>query len=585
MKTINIQQNTNKTTSAILTVSCLLMITFLSACNEFLNTQPVDFQPPSTYYNSENNITAALAGVYNPLSNNFMYGSLLCNNINGTADEGSFPYTSLSNIFNISGSQLMYTDQNINGFWQMCYVGIERANLLIANIDNATAVDSITKGTILAEATFMRGYYHFLLVQYFGGVPIKITPSGDVSKTDLPRNTIKEVYDQVLNDMTSAEPYLYPITSPKLLGGNSRITKTAAAGILARVCLYMAGEPLRETNRYAEALAWTQKVTSANFHRLLTNTDTINNPNIKNLRGFPLAYDATLGNPAYHNNGYAQLFLNYARNVYAVSESMWEVDYYAQSATINVFGYIGSQIGVNNFLNDPVFGTCSSGMNVQHYLYNKYKEGDLRRDWAIAPYYNQNVTIATPNPRLFYNATAGKQAILNRQVGKWRREYEPLGAGLTVKPAWGTQFNFPLLRYADVLLMQAEAEYMINGSSDLALSAINQVSRRAYGFDPLTPNVKSDFSTITLADIQDERQRELCFEVNRKGDLVRWGIYFQRIQDVYTFTNTQGMPVGNRGLTCKYLNNILAGGNKYLLWPIPSQEILVNKAMTQNPGY
>jgi hypothetical protein len=164
-------------------------------------------------------------------------------------------------------------------------------------------------------------------------------------------------------------------------------------------------------------------------------------------------------------------------------------------------------------------------------FYNKYKEGDLRRDWAIAPYYNQNVTIAPPNPRLFYNATAGKQDILNRQVGKWRREYEPLGAGLTVKPGWGTQFNFPLLRYADVLLMQAEAEYMINGSSDLALSAINQVSRRAYGFDPLTPNVKSDFSTITLADIQDERQRELCFEVNRKGDLVRWGIYLQRIQD------------------------------------------------------
>jgi hypothetical protein len=474
------------------------------------------------------------------------------------------------------------TNDKIGNFWRDCYVGIERANLLIANIDNAkvNVVDSV-RASYLAEAKFMRGYYHFLLVQYFGGVPIKISPSADVTNTAVPRNTIKDVYDQILKDMTEAEVYLSSIKSAKYNGGNSRISKTAAQGILARVCLYMAGEPLKETTRYNDALVWAEKVQASNIHSLLTNADTLN---VFNQRGLPIYYKAnngSKGNPAYKNNGYAQLFVNYATNIYSVKESMWEVDFFIESAALSISGKLGAQIGISNSGNDPVYGSTSSTVNAQQYLYKKYGEGDLRRDWAVAPYWLTGNSQATAS-RSFFSIS---DALASRPVGKWRREYEAMPAGYTIKPSWNTDVDFPLLRYSDVLLMLAEAEFSINGSTPKALEAINQVLRRGYGKDPFVADPTIDFATLTLADIQDERQRELCFEGNRKGDLIRWGIYLQRIKEVIQYNTVNSLPLSQISRSNRGFENIIAAGNKCLLWPIPAAEMLLNKSMVQNPNY
>ena len=162
-----------------------------------------------------------------------------------------------------------------------------------------------------------------------------------------------------------------------------------------------------------------------------------------------------------------------------------------------------------------------------------------------------------------------------------------MGNGFTTKPAWNTQINFPVIRYSDVLLMLCEAEFKINGATPTALDAINQVRRRAFGFDPLIPNAKVDLTApkLTLDGIQKERSRELCFEGLRRADLIRWGIYMQRLQEVINYDNTKGNPSGNRYLAIISPNNALTAGNKILLWPIPSSEVLVNQSITQNPGY
>ncbi|MEI6753625.1 MAG: RagB/SusD family nutrient uptake outer membrane protein [Paludibacter sp.] len=573
----------------------LLMVVAIqmSSCQDFLHTTPVDFATPTAYYNSQPALTSALVGIYSPLLQNDTYGYAIPIWQEDVTDEGYF--TTNGNTVSASNDVAVnlqsYTSTVPTNFWRNCYVGIERANLLIANIGNAQGVDTSFVKAVLSEAKFLRGYYHFMLVQNFGDVPLKITPTRDATQTNVPRTPSKDVYAQIIKDMTEAEAGLPTYQNATYSNSTSRITKTAAEAILARVCLYMAGNPINDNTKYADAQFWANKVISSGLHSLYSMTDTV--ANVKNLRGQMLAYPASTASnpfyPAYKNNGYAQLFLNMATNVYSPRESMWEIDANSVSNTIyNMNTNVGCQTGISD-ANDAVTGGCVPYTWIHQYLYDLYASGDLRRDWAISPY---GITGAT-GVRYFYttkNSAAGKPDVLNRSVGKWRREYEPVPAGWSAKPKWNTQFNFPVIRYSDVLLMLCEAIVMTTSGSTgsctdaTALDAINQVRRRAFGLNPTTASATYDLTSVTLDEIQKERARELCFEGVRKADLIRWGIYLQRMQEVLTLDNNS-YPVANRIFAVVSPQNTVTGGTKVLLWPIPSSEMLVNTAATQNPGY
>ena len=554
----------------------------LTACESFLDTTPTDFMTPTNFYRSQSQLTAALMGIYSPLLNWETYGFAIPGLQQCVTDEGYYNNTAVVPQNDVGLNIQAYTSQVPNNFWKQCYVGIERANQLIAHIGNAQNTDTTFIKAVYNEAKFLRGYYHFLLVQNYGDVPLKITPTTDATVTNIARTPAVDVYNQIIKDMTEAEAGLPTYQNDIYAGSTSRITKTAAQAILARVCLYMAGNPINDNTKYADAFYWANKVKDSGIHSLYTMTDTV--ANVINLRGMKLSYPVTNGNPAYKNNGYAQIFVNMASNKYSPKESMWEIDATVSSSTAYAYNtYLGTQVGLTVTNNDPIIGTGGSYVNVHQYLFDLYATGDYRRDWAIAPY-SLNYTPATNTcVRAFYTANQA----LNRPVGKWRREYEPIGLGLTVKPKWNTQINFPVIRYADVLLMLCEAEFKMNGPTPTAMDAINQVRRRAFGFDPLTANATVDLTaaTLTLDEIQKERARELCFEGVRKADLIRWGIYIQRMQDIITNINTKGQPSYNRTTALMSPQNTLNAGLKVLLWPIPSSEVLVNTAITQNPGY
>jgi starch-binding outer membrane protein, SusD/RagB family len=516
-----------------------------SSCNKFLETKPTDFLSPEYYYNSEENVLKALAGVYQPLGTTSMYGDAMFFQLGANTDE--YFRSVASSTTGVWVYNYDYTEPFINAFWTQIYQGIERANLLIANIDLAE-MDTTTRNTILGEALFLRGYYYFLLVTNFGDVPLRITPTpspGDISKR---RASVKEVYDQILKDMTTAEPLMATSTS---FGHASRASKTVAEGILARVCLTMAGYPLLDQSKYQEALAWAKKVQESGEHYLVTAPT---KPDVDN------------------NSGFSQVFVNMMQDIYDVHESMWEAEEKGNRAdgyTSN--GRVGNDIGIgytaNNYADS---GYCYGSVRIMARLYNLYGTGDLRRDWAVGPF------SYTSGKRSYFSASQ----IYNRNPAKWRRTYELL----TPKDKNFTPGNFPILRYSDVLLMLAEAENQVNGPTQAAYDAINQVRRRGYGKPLSTPDVttdvpaglsKSDFQSF----IQDERSRELCFETLRRPDLIRWGIFVQTMNDV-------GAEIKANGGTYSY--GSLAGLNvtqKHLLFPIPSSEMSVNKLATQNPGW
>lgn len=516
-------------------------------CSKFLDTKPSDFFATETYYETEEQLNTALIGVYDQLGDEATYGNFMFTNLDACTDESFFARSgTLSGVevFNFD-----YTNNEVNKFWSTLFSGIERANTLIANI-NKPKMDETKRKQILAQARFLRGYYYFLLANNFGDVPLRTEPKTSVKEISYPRTPVKEVYEQILVDMQAAEADLPTITTTATPG---RISKTAAQGILARVCLKMAGYPLRQTEKYLEALNWAKKVVASREHRLLE------------------TYNANIAESAY-----SQIFINHTQDKYDFKESMWEVEFYGNRTD----GYLetgrlgntnGIAFGSPNFADT---GYSYGFINATNRLYKLYDNNDLRRDWAIAPYgYGNNLA------RVY---RTNKQ-IYQRNCGKWRRSYETK----LPKDKNATPTNFPILRYADVLLMLAEAENMVNGPTAVAYDAINQVRRRGFGVPVNQVSAVADLPTGYSKDqfqkaIQDERSRELCFETLRRFDLIRWGIFVQTMQEVGAEIDADPLAGNAFAYASRGAKNVTS---RNVLFPIPVSEKSVNKLATQNPGW
>jgi len=523
-----------------------------SSCKKILDKDPTDFIQPTNYYNSESDLNLALAASYDPLGNEYLYASGLWQQLGLCTDEGFYGYS--SNAFSAPMYyQFDYTNPYITGLWQQCYIGIERANLLIANINNAK-MDETKRQAILGEALFLRAYYHFLLVSNYGNVPLKITPTENVNSVDIPRTPAKDVYAQIVKDMETAEGKVYKAST---IGNSSHVSKTAIAAILARVNLYMAGFPLRDESRYAEVLKWTEKVISSGEHEL-----------------------RTTANPAYTRSPFSQIFINQSQDIYDVKESLWEVDFSTNNNNPSYFenGKLGTaNLGCNNL--DT--GFAGSNMRTTIKLYNLYGNGDQRRDWTISPFY-----FSTSNATTAVRTNYTSSNIINREMGKWRRYFEPL---TPKKQQYYTSTNFPVIRYSDVLLMQAEAENELNGPTALAYHAVNQVRRRGYGLPVSTASAVADLTADISKpqfrqSIMDERTRELAFEGLRKADLIRWGTFTSTMVAMLTEINSSNASGSNK-ITWGLGYLTASSSPRYLLLPIPALEININNAMTQNPGW
>jgi hypothetical protein len=530
-----------------------VLVFSVTSCDDYLNTEPIDKISVKQYYTDEQGLTSGLVGVYDVLGSASLYGNNMYNAYNLCTDEGYFGRTVPSgDIQNLAVNIIDPTNAEITSLWSTCYVGVNRANDLIANI-NLPAMDETKRQVILGEALFLRGYFHFLLVTNFGNIPMKLEPTTNPNDVFTPATPISEVYAQIVKDMTAAESKVSTSTE---MGYSSRVSKTVVQGILARVCLQMAGFPLNDTSKYSEALSWAKKVKDSGEHALRTTY----NPSITG------------------NNAYSQIFIDQAQDKYDVKESMWEIEFkgdgsdgYAET------GRLGNTNGIT-FTGATLYATIGYSYGFVKgtaRLYAAYKTGDKRRDWVLAPF---KYDMASGN-KTNYTATT----VYGRDCAKWRREFELS----TNKNKNNTAINFPVLRYADVLLMFAEAENQVNGPTAVAIEAVNQVRRRGFGLPIATASTVSDLAAANIASkaafqlaIENERMLELCFEGTRHMDLIRWGKYVSTM-------NAVGLEIEAGGGTANSYGK-LGGKNvtaRNLLYPIPIRELSINKNLTQNEGW
>ncbi len=514
-----------------LSLYCLLATSSIfSGCSKFLDKQPFDVVKEN-YYQNEKEVMTGLVGVYDILGREDFYGSTYSTFLT-VGDEGAYFRSSY-----LAGPEIYSYDASnpkINDIWRFLYEGIERANFFLSKID-AVQMNNTEKQAVIGEVRFLRAYYYFILVSNWGAVPLKTEPTKSVSNVNIARTAAVEVYNFVVQEMEAAESMVKDIQTYAHAG---RISKSAARGLLARVYLKMAGAPLNDASKYQKALEWSSKLVFPEAgeykHSLVTD--------------------------------YKKIFTDMAADRYNISESIWEVEFYGNRTGDFEAGRIGNQTGIQT--SDEGKGFSYGLLAATRKLFESYEPTDQRRDWNIASYrYNHANNLITDS--VFYTGVE----IERRHVAKFRRDYE------TLKPKNRnyTPINFPLLRYADVLLMFAEAENEVNGPTARAKEALQQVRDRAKASNR---NQQIGNESEMRTAIREERFRELCYEGLRKFDLVRYGTFVAEMKLVAQ-QYAQLAPADYRYLALAF-NNV---SERDMYFPVPINELSLNNLMTQNPGW
>lgn len=526
-------------------INILIAVTPLLAAQscDFLDLLPQNFLSPEEYYQNETQLNSAMLGVYASLSTSPLY----CNNMLGRAGldaDLGYNYYNLDNN-SVGQYDVSSSDAKVTNYWKTVYQGINRANLLLEQIDGADASEAVKKD-IRGQALFMRAYYHFMLTVRFGDVPLvtRATRSVAREKLQLRQSSRDEMYEQIIQDLEEAARLL-PEASEISCG--ARASKSAAYGIMARVCLNAAGYPLFKEGMYAEARNAAEKVIATGFHEL--------------------------------NPSYQQVFINLIQDVYDIKECIFEVDFWGTDVGTytTAAGMVGRNNGVyfsNAALADEI-GISIGCLRATPYYYQLFEEGDLRRDWTIADYQLDASTGEEIGP---------SPIIWERCCGKFRRSYELNSPKARDK----TSTNFPILRYSDVLLMYAEAvacdpDDLDAGRIALAYEYINQVRRRGFGLDINAPSgidIPNEGKYFILENVKDERARELGYELTRKDDIVRWGEFYNRMKAVGATVPSSSESYASYANA--YFSNVEM---RDFVWPIPAYDMGINRKLKQNQGW
>lgn len=492
-------------------LAALAATTLLTGCSDsFVETDAPYGINSDSYFNSEDDYYNALIGAYDVLQStyvNVIMGEIASDNANAGGESA----TDVIGWQQIDRMQQTPVNDNLKNVWDWNFAGVQRAAFILENQDK---IDFDGKDQIIGEAYFLRAYFNFELVKWFGAIPTK--PEGQFvlgEETSIPRTVVEDVYTYIENDLLEAKSRL-SATAPEV----GRVTLGAAQALLGKVYLFQ--------DEFALAAEELDDVINSGMYHLY----------------------GTEGSEDYTN-----LFEYSAENS---AESVFEIQYTGTEGA----GFGCLQCSEGNVMvgfsgirgySGPVF-EGGYGFNLPtEEAYNAFDSDDMRRDVSILDI----EAWAAANPSVEYSI--GNQDPQTGHTGYYNRKYLPrindnLGDANLTQPN-----NYRAIRYADVLLMAAEAYNRGNLSDATAQNYLNQVRRRAFGDQ--NHDVIATGSTLTNI-IWNERRLELVGEGHRFFDLVR------------------------TGTAAAAIDGFTTGKNE--VFPIPLQEIQFSQGnWQQNPNY
>lgn len=473
----------------------LITILVFASCDSMLNVEPKGRYLSNSYMVSESQVFSVLMAAYDPLQWSYvdgrwvsvvMLGEIWSDNANTGGDQTDADQPGWQDIDNLKASPL---SPDVQAFWKKYYFGINKANQVL---NNAKISSSIVQ-TYQAEAKFLRAFYHFELFRTFGPVPV-VTSEPPIADRSFKRNTLTEVFTRITTDLEEAIPLL-PVSYSSEFAG--RITQGAAYALLGKAYLYWADWKNDNEALFDKAAQNLYKVIESGKYQLL--------------------------------DDYKQLFAFGAANT---SESVFEIQYTNQVAgdwnvPYNIINgnMIVQLCGIRGICSThPLYQEGWGFMLITANLYNSYLPDDLvRRESSII----SGTSLALGGCPV--NATAQNPVDFE---GYWQKKYANFKS--YTQPAGGEPNvlkdpNQPYIRYADVLLMYAEALVRGTGSETDAMTYIDMVRERAKGPGNNAGSFRTASTLMTdegwslLEVIWYERRAELAGEGDRWFDLVRSG--------------------------------------------------------------
>lgn len=533
-----------------------------TSCN-FLETDTYDYQDPESIYRDEASCIAGLAGIYDVLGAQGCYGENLWSDLDAGTDILVYNRNYGKDYIQISNYNYNNTDNALKISWTALYEGINRANDYIATLEQRTAAEcggETSKAMYLGEAKALRALFYMNLVAFWGEVPLRLTPTRNLDSQLLKKSPQADIYAQIISDLEAAGESCRPANE---LNTPGRISQTTAWALLARAYMWEAGYPV-QADTWGKALEYARKVRKSGLHGL---------------------YPKSQG-------GYRQLFINMCSNRYDLTtrESMFEVEFYGNGQTqTNEAGRLGLYLGVTQQTASDDYPYAYGLYDGTKYLFRLYEKGntdekgnvlseDERQWWNIADY----KYVTTDGVVSEVERTANEKAQEEGNAAKWRAKYipeRPLSRN-------NSSINFPIMRYADVLLMIAECENEVNnGPTTEAFNALNQVRRRA-GAAEVEQKDYADYDSFKQL-VLDERTRELCYEVPRRMELRRHGVAYFKSQ--LNILKDQSLNEKNKKIGYD-LDNVKAVpavnyADKHIYFPIPQSELNVNIICGQTVGW
>lgn len=574
MKTINI-----KNIGAAIMILATMQ---LSSCYD-LERYPAGQLSSGTFFKTQDHADQAMMAVYNTMQYDHVFGLQFSMDCLGGISMG---YDNAAyQIFQRGTYDVAAT--YVANKWQYLYEGVARTNVVLQNIDGVDMTDAL-KEQYKGEARFMRALFYFTLSTYFGGVPIydeEFTVAEKFNEMLYPRNTLDEVYAFVISDLDAAIASLPEAWDSSNYG---RATWGAAMALKGKVLLYQ--------KKYAEAATCFENVVNSGLYALYDSYSDLFKPGgdessemifaIQNMGGVGTDY----GMPMTFYMGTRASFGSCWNNVMA---STTFVDTYEwKDGRPFDWEEVIPGFTTSDAIKDKTFrATLNSGKTeVTSYpeakdkLLAMYDQRDPRMQASIIlPYTEYKGWYKNAQHDCVYvvasGVTDGHHMVRvngNYECYLWRKfvaEYDMDGA---INNRADTPINFPLIRYADVLLMLAEC-YNETGNQDGAVQLINQVRSRP---SVNMPGINSgpDYLKATTKDevferIRHERAVELAAEGHSFNDMRRWGLLE---------TLNGRAEKGFTGSKTYYTRSV---SSRDYLWPIPSTEIFKNSNLEQNPEW
>lgn len=526
-------------------VATLLLTT--TACKKFLKEEPEGFIKTDDFYKTQADAVNAVNAIYyllNAGGNGVQtpYNTLFNTGLNFMCDD-EFPGPGATNPDVRSMANLLHTSTNLRVYelWQQHYAAVFKANIALEKIPGI-AFDNGLKKRLIAEAKFLRALWYFNLVRLYGDVPLVLQPNYAVSGTEyaVERTPSVQVYAQIERDLKEAAVDLPVSYAAPDVG---RATKGAALAVLAKVYLTKASLPLNLTSHYQDAIATADSVISSGDgghgtfgYALQSDYSKVFLPDFKNNSEHIFS--------AQFKSGTSSTYLTQGNNQNP------------RSIRTQVPGLAGSYADQVWFYDQPD-PTKPDGVDHYFSVFKLYKKGDKRRDVTFVTSFR-----SPSNGKLLgdLNDPKIKGSKLD-SIPYFNKAWDPKSTAVTSESA----ANVAIIRYADLLLILAEAENEQNGPTAKAYNAINKVRNRAG-----LPNLTDGLSREQFRDsLYLDRRLEFVFEYQRWFDLVR-----------------EKDAAGN-SIFVKSLQEAgkINANDRHRLHPIPQNEIQLNPKLYQNPGY